>query len=261
MAIYQYPVNSKRAKLYDLITIITISAYFALPVMVFFGDKSKLPPALLQRIIPLMIILGIMMFLMPFIQLTKRKRNQGLKIESGRKGLTIKLFESKNTYSWKDLSRSVIIYDTHQDKIFTRKVILRHGSGSTPIDNPPEEDGLENLEGLVKELTDNLPGIKQQVIGIPDLCPWCGIYKNTKKCPKCEGNIEYIPKIHKIFYYIKINILLAAIAAMMMGKAFFIPGLILFILFAALPLLFILRQDKHINHTSPQDSAKRNIKK
>lgn len=249
MAIYQFNSDPKLSKLNDFSTVISIAFFATIPLLTRLGDKTKLPPEFKVNFWPIMIFLGIFMVCIPFIKLIKRKRDEALKIEATKKGLHITLFESKNIYAWKDLSRSVIIYDILNNKLYPRKIILRHGTTGTAIDNPPYGRKFNDIIGFVKELTDNIPNIRQEVIGLKQFCPWCGPLEHDGKCPKCLGKIEYVPKANKIFYNINIGVLTASIALFFMGgKTYLVvllTGLLLLLIFIISPVYWLLKPGKN----------------
>jgi len=243
MAQYAYATKGKKEKTQDIISLIGIAAYFSLVMIAPSIQKSQLDPTLSKNLYPIMGLLFIIMVLIPMYKMAKRKKNNSVLIETTRKGFALTVLDKKETIAWKDLEKSVIIYDFMQTKIVVRKIILRYGTNSLSLDNEPYGNQITNLTEFVQLLTKNVPNIRQQLIGMKNVCPWCGNYPGGKRCPKCEGKIEYVPRIQKIFYTVKIDIILAAVAGMFMGKLLFFIGAALIILLVLLPLSIALRSD------------------
>jgi hypothetical protein len=248
MATYAYAVN-KRDKFHDVVSLIGIAAYFSLVFIIPSIEKAQLNPLISKNLYAIMAILFIIMAVMPMYKMSKRKKNSSILIETTRKGILLTVLDKKETVAWKELERSVIIYDMVSSKIIPRKFILRYGNNSVSLDNDPYGAKLENAVELAQLLSDNIPNLNQEIIGLKGVCPWCGPYKTDKKCPECKGKIKYVPRIQKIFYTIRIDIILVALVAMLMGNLMFFIGSALIILLVMLPLSMAIRSDYAVKNS------------
>lgn len=247
MATYAY-TSDKKDKFYDTVSLIGIAAYFSLVFIMPSLQKAQLDPFMKQNLYAIMAVLFIVMAVIPMYKLSKRKKNASLSIETTRKGILLTVLGKKETIAWKELEKSVIIYDTASGKIVPRKFILRYGRNSVSFDNEPYGSKFENAVEFAHLLSENVPNISQEVIGFRGVCPWCGPYRQSKKCPECHGKIKYVPRIQKIFYTVKIDIIFVALAAMLMGKLLFIIGSVLIVLLVILPLYMAIRSDSAIKN-------------
>ncbi len=243
MAIYSYDTNKKKGRFQDVVALIGAAFYFSLFFVVPSINRSEIDPAIVANMSWIMALLFIVMCLIPMVKMARRKKNGATTIETTRKGLVLTLLDKKQIIAWKDLYKSTIIYDSSVNKLFPRKFILKYGEKTTVIDNEPYGNGLLDAVKFAEELSENVPTIRQQVIGLHNVCPWCGPFENSRKCTNCKANIQYVPRLHKIFYIIKIDIILALITGMLMGKTFFIVSAVLFVILIILPTAWALHQD------------------
>lgn len=244
--VYQYEQNSRRGKAEDFLSSLSMGAYVVMIVMLYLMKYiDKIHPDIAKNINTVLFFLGLVMLIIPFIKLTGRKRNEGLKLETSKKGMTVTLFSDVKIYSWKDLSRSVIIYDQLGMRLFPRRIILRHGETATVLDNPPYEMNIQNIDSLISEMVERIPHVRQEVIGNENLCPKCG--KTTilnHKCEKCSGHIESISKFTKLAYHLRFNLCFVALAFIATGnKTMNLVGIAVMIMFLLIPTLWFYQKN------------------
>ena len=258
MAQYQYKEN-KISNIMNIIGgTIPIILWFFISFTV--KDFTQLPNGMgipKSSVIPFQVILIILLLFLPMSNLSRRFRQNSLKVVTNRKGLTVSVSGVEKKFSWHELTNSLVIYGhfhfIKNKEMIPRKLILKKApiqgqfqpGDIIEIDNNPYGMSFPDMEKLIDEIRKNEPKIKQEVIGIENYCPHCKIKINNNLCKQCEGNIKTVPRYQKLFYTTKFSaILFVTLLSLTGSEILWISAGIITILFIILPTFMAYKEDQ-----------------
>ncbi len=265
MAQYQYKEN-KLANIMNIIGgIIPILLWFF--IAFFVKDFTNLPNGMgipKQFVTPFQIILIILLLFIPMSNLSRRFRQNSIKVITNRKGLTVSISGIEKKFSWHELTNSLVIYGyfpyvKNNKDMIPRKLILKKApiqgqiqpGDIIEIDNNPYGMSFPDMQELINEIRKNEPKIKQEVIGVENYCPHCKIKINNNICKKCEGNIKMVPRYQKLFYTTKFSAILLTVLLFLTGsKLLCILGIVVAIPFVFMLTFIAYRKDQIMNQNN-----------
>ena len=259
MAVYQYKENKISNVMNIIGCIIPIILWFVIAFCV--KDFTQLSNGIVVQkklVIYFQLILAFLLLVVPMGNISRRMRQNSLKIVTNRKGLTVSGTAGvEKKFSWHELTNSVVIYGnipfTKKKEMIPRKLILRKPQTQEQmqlgdiieIDNNPFGMSFPDMEALIDEIRQNEPKIKQEVIGVENYCPHCKMKISNNLCKKCEGNIKMIPRWTKLFYTTKFSaVLFVILLSLTNSKILWISAGIIAILFVILPTFVAYKEDQ-----------------
>jgi hypothetical protein len=206
-----------------------------------FGNLMKNP-----AFPPLALLLFLLLVYFPAKRNMKLQKCASIVMETSRKGLHYKDFQVSHIYSWRDFKDTKITFDVHPAiGVYPREFRLTHSKGRLIIDHDPSLHNLEGALGFLDECKNKLSKCQQVFVAYQNFCPYCGADKEgTKKECDCGETVTYVHKLKKPLLLLREEIAMMLLAVIFLSKSFWYLGLIVFILFVAVP--FFLTQKKKV---------------
>lgn len=219
-----------------------VAAIFAFGVFFFLTKEADRDPFLNKYIWIILFTLFLLFVYFPAGRYFKARRTAGASIKTTRKGLSYKDSVTDATYSWKDLENGTVIFDTHpRFGVYMRE--LRLGNPKLIIENDPYMNEIVGSGRLTKKILEKAPKIRQQIVCTGNLCPRCGSEKTADLCPQCGNKAKKIPRVFKLFYIVRPEIVCTCLVLFLMGERFLPLALPTALIFIGLPVLLTLKKN------------------
>jgi hypothetical protein len=198
------------------------------------------------------LLLFVLLVYFPSKRSMRLQKNASTVIETSRKGLHYKDFQQDKLFAWRDLENGRVILDIHPSAgIYPREFIFRHSKGSIHIVNDPAAHRLEGALGLLAELREKLPDLKESFASFSNFCPYCSSAKEGKKvlCG-CGNKVAFVHKLLRPQYLINTELIFVIIVTFILGGIYLPVGLALLALFLLIP--WLLMRKRHFKDLDTQ---------